>query len=174
MRWLVRALCVGSRCCQRDRQSSPEGASSPPGEGARVSASVIINLRSVLCCLPSRTHLIQIRRDLCQLYAQINSEPADQGSCEMRIILPLFHSFVCSFYLHFNPVNVYPCLMLGRFIKISKALSFFRTGAQDGKSSYEGLFLSMFLCSKHRANPDETSRSWSIKSLSSPSAPADN
>lgn len=120
---------------ERERERSLEGASSSPGGGAQVSASAIINLRSVLCCLPSRTHLIQIRSDLCWLYAQINSEPGDQGSCEMRITLPLSHSFACSVHLHFNPANIYPCLILGRFIKISKAQSFCRTGAQDYKSS---------------------------------------
>lgn len=159
MRCLVQAFCVCSRCCQRERQSPPEGASSSPGRVARVFASVIINLRSVLCCLPSRTHLIQIRSDLCWLYAQINSEPADQGSCEMRIILPLSHSFACSAHLHFNPANIYPCLILGGFIKINKTQSFCRTGAQDCKSSDECLFLGMFLCSKHHAIPTESSKS---------------
>lgn len=92
----------------------------------------------------------------------------------MRIILPLSCSFASSVHLHFNPANIYPCLILGRFVKISKAQSFCRTGAWDCKSSDEGLFLGMFLCSKHYAIPAETSRSWSIKPLPSMSAPADN
>lgn len=117
---------------RRDRVP-PEGASSSPGRVAQVSALVIINLRSVLCCLPSRTHLIQIRSDLCWLYAQINSEPEDQGSCEMRIILPFSHSFACSVHLCFNLANIYPCLILGRLVKISKAQSYYRAGAWDSK-----------------------------------------
>lgn len=68
----------------RESQSSPEDASFSAGRGAQVSALVIINLRSVLCCLPSRTHLIQIRSDLCWPCAQMNWEPAEQGSSEMK------------------------------------------------------------------------------------------
>lgn len=77
----------------REKQSSPEEASSSPGRGAQVCALVIINLGSVLCCLPSRTHLIQSRSDL-----QINSEPAEQGSCEMRVtLLPSSFCLLCTF-----------------------------------------------------------------------------
>lgn len=106
----------------------------------------------MLCCLPSRTHLIQIKSDLCCLYAQINSKPADEGSCEMRIILPFSHSFAFSVHLHFNPANIYPCLILGRFIKINKAQSFCRTGAWECKSSDERsvsqhVFVQQALCS---------------------------
>lgn len=84
----------------RESQSSPEDASSPPGRGAQLCALVIINLRSVPCCLPSRKHLIHISSDLCWPCAQINSEPAEQGSCETRIPLPLLHSPACSVHLN--------------------------------------------------------------------------
>lgn len=107
----------GSCCWQRERQSPPEGASSSPGGVAQVSALVIINLRSVLCCLPSRTHLIQIRSDLCCLYAQINSKPADQGSCKMRIIPPGSHSF-CLFCPFVSQSSKY--LPMFNFRQISK------------------------------------------------------
>lgn len=112
---LLQASCRAPRVV-RESQSSPEDASSSPGRGAQVCASVIINLGSVLCCLPSRTHLIQIRSDLCWPCAQINPEPGrgNEGSS------PFLHSF-CSVHLHLNPADIYPRLMVARFRNLSKA-----------------------------------------------------